>query len=132
MKRLTFAFIFGGAEYTVPINPFNYEKPRFGSVKEYKALDGRSTHQYKPRNFELHKFTWKNLPYDDKFSDMIDELITYEDEYLWMLEGTSGTELNDVWKPIRCIDILVTYPKAQARRLACTSLEFSFIIAKGI
>jgi hypothetical protein len=131
MKRLTFANTLTGAQYTVPINPIENNRNRLGSVNTNESLDGPSTYQYKPSNFVEQKFVWKSLPNTSEFADMISQLKTYRGSYLWVLDGTAGTELNNFWQPIRCIDVKVVYGEGKQRNFACATLEFVYILTSG-
>jgi len=140
MARLTFALnirnssddsddtVIVGA-YTVPVNPFDYKKPRMELTKKIETLDGPGGYQHAPYNYGIHKFIWGKLPAEQQYYDMATQLREYNGKYIFVKEGSAGTDRNETWKRIIVINVIPKYDNAPNSEFYYKSLEFVFALA---
>lgn len=119
-------------EYTFPVNPVEYEKPRYPLIKEIDTLDGRKGYHHAPYNHALRTMKWGILPRHAQYKTMVETLRGYNGHAVFLKEGSAGTDRNEFWVRVLIINVKVTYNKAPNIRNFYRSVELTFAILPNI
>ena len=98
--------------YVVPVNPLKYKKPRMEGTQRINTLDGPGGYQHPHYNGIIHEMQWGFLPASSAYHDMVTMFRSYRGKKLYILEGSAGTDRNEIWKPIIVINVEVEYDNA--------------------
>lgn len=102
--------IIGG--YTVPINPLDHTEKGLDNFSAESKLGGEATYVYGVFQGEKRTWTWKGLPVETKYLDMVNVLREYRGKYKLMRMGSAATEHKDEWLPVLILDVQMKYEKA--------------------